>query len=91
MKDGHMAQCESCIQILKKKDNKKKKGKSKGKRNEETDSVRERREKKNRPSWRIRTEIRGRPIEAIYQIHFINISIFVLKSLLKRFQFGESP
>ena len=47
MRDGHMAQCESCIQIFKKRIKRKKKGKSKGKRNEETDSVRERREKKN--------------------------------------------
>ena len=30
-------------------------------------------------------------IKSIYQIHFINISVFVLKSLRKRFQFGASP
>ena len=30
-------------------------------------------------------------IKSIYQIHFINISIFILKSLRKKFQFGASP
>ena len=30
-------------------------------------------------------------IKSIYQIHFINISVFVLKFLRKRFQFGVSP
>ena len=29
-------------------------------------------------------------IKSIYQIHFINISVFVLKSLRKRFQFRVS-
>ena len=30
-------------------------------------------------------------IKSIYQIHFINISIFILKSLRKEFQFRASP
>ena len=29
-------------------------------------------------------------IKSIYQINFINISVFILKSLRKRFQFGVS-
>ena len=49
MRDGHMAQCEPCIQIKKKKKRikRKKNRKVKRKRKEETDSVREMREKKN--------------------------------------------
>ena len=34
---------------------------------------------------------RGSPAKAFYQIRFINISISVLKSLRKRFQFRASP
>ena len=30
-------------------------------------------------------------IKSIYQIHFINISVLILKSLRERFQFGASP
>ena len=36
------------------------------------------------PDW-------GRSVESINQIHLINASIFILKSLRKRFQFGANP